>query len=111
MAAHLVRFHKPVEGATGLLVYRSKAGTSIGTHVFEDGAFTITKHMVNDGGRNGCFTTPVYHVLGPAIWAARSRLDERCSTLFEARTQCNWVIDPNWDAEDSHKVPFHYEEA
>ena len=111
MAAHLVRFHKPVEGTTGLLVYRSKAGTSLGIHAFEDGAFTITKHMVNDGGRNGYFTTPVYHVLGPAIWAARSRLDERCSTLMEARTHCNWVIDPNWSEEDSHKVPFHYEEA
>lgn len=104
MAAHLVKFHKPVEGAAGLLVYKSKACApsqwATQAHAFEDGAFTITKSRVNEGGRNGCFTTPVYHVLGPAIWAAKSRLDERCSTLFEARTHANWAIDPNWDSEE-----------
>ncbi len=97
MSKHLVKFGKPVKDRHGDLVYTSLKSDD-GTHAFEHGAFTITKSMVNEGGRNGCFTTPEYHAVGPAMWAATSRLDERCPTLIDARTHVNWVIDPNWDS-------------
>ncbi len=85
MAKHLVAWRRPYWTDDDTLRYDSKCGK-----------YGIEKVMMADlGGRAGYFTTPEYR-----LSIAGKSGETKHDSLYAAKLQADWNIDPNWDPDE-----------